>query len=525
MNKQPIIHRPSKSILLPGHIEEILNAIPRSKKIMVGSREVTAVAHSEAETLWMLEHGYEVPFPAEYYYEWPKIEGKYDPMPHQKYSVGFMATHKRCHNLSQPRTGKTHSVLMTFDYLKKIGKVKKMIVYATKSTLETVWAQSIFESYPHLTYSTVYGTLARKQEQLAHDVDIYICNHDAVKSIHKDILKRADIQLHAWDEADNLVNGQTDMWKKFNSVLVPESRVILMSGTPTGEKPTDAWALAKLVSPHLVPKYFNAFKRDTMWQAGPFRWVVKPDAKEKVFAALQPAVCFMKKDVLKDLPPVSHERIQCELSEDQRRMFKELQKDMMTEYKGGNLNAVNAADELSKCLQLLLGAYKMPDGAYQSVDFAPRLEIIKSCIASASKKVLIFVPFKGALHAYYRELKKIYSCEVVDGDTSKDERARIFTSFQKDKDPHIVLAHPKTTAHGIEASAADTIIYAGPLFSGKQFMQSMERINSIKQDSPMMIYYIGATKLEWKRYDNMLGKKEHQDSVLEMYKAALDEKV
>lgn len=511
--------------MLHGYVEEVLSAIPRSKKILVGGREVTAISHGEDEVKWLLERGYDIPFPAEIYYKWPKIEGKFDPMPHQKYSVGFMSTHIRCHNLSQPRTGKTHSVLMTFDYLKQIGRVKKMIVYATKSTLETVWAQSIFESYPHLTYSVVYGTLARKQEQLAHDVDIYVCNHDAVKSLHKDILKRADIQMHAWDEADNLCNGQTDMWKKFNSVLVPDSRVILMSGTPTGEKPTDAWALAKLVAPNLVPKYFGAFKRDTMYQVSQFRWVPKSDAKDKVFAALQPAICFMKKDVLKDLPPISHERIQCELSEDQRRMFKELQKDMATEYKGGNLNAVNAADELSKCLQLLLGSYKTQEGIYQSVDFQPRLDTILNCIKSASKKILIFVPFKGALHAYHKELKKLYTCEVVDGDTSKDERARIFTSFQKDIDPHIVLAHPKTTAHGIEASAADTIIYAGPLYSGKQFMQSMERINSIKQDSPMMIYYIGASKLEWKRYDNMLGKKEHQDSVLEMYKAALDEKL
>lgn len=525
MNKQPIIHRASKSILLNGYVEEVLNAIPRSKRILVGGREVTAIAHSEAETLWLLEHGYEVPFPAQIHFEWPKIEGKYDPMPHQKYSVGFMAAHKKCHNLSDPRTGKTHSILLTYSYLKSIKAVNKMIVYAPLSVLETVWCQSIFDTYPHLTYTTVYGSKARRLEQLLHDVDIYVTNHDGVKTLEKELIARHDIDMVVWDECDSVTNAQTAMWKALKNTITPDMRLILASASATSQCPTDSWALAKLVSPELVPKFFGAYKRDLQIQVSPFRWINKPDATAKVFAAMQPAVCFRKTDVLKDLPKLSHERIKVELSEDQRRMYKELQKDMVTEYNGGNLNAVNAADSLGKILQVLLGSYKTPEGDYQSIDFTPRLEAVMNCIKSASKKTLIFVPYTGALRAYYKEIKKHYSCEYVDGSTSKDERARIFTSFQKDKDPQIVLAHPKTASFGVEAAAADTTIYLGPILSARQYIQSAERMNSIKQDSPMMIYYIGATKMEFARFDTMINKKMDQDSILNMYKEVLDEKI
>lgn len=522
---QPIIHKNSQTILLPGHISEILDHVPRSKALLVGGREITAVKHGEDETLWMLNQGYELPFPAEVYFEWPKIEGKYDPMPHQKYSVGFMAAHKKCHNLSDPRTGKTHSILLTYSYLKSIKAVKKMIVYAPLSVLETVWCQSIFDTYPHLTYTTVYGSKARKLEHLAYDVDIYVTNHDSVKTLEKDLITRHDIDMVVWDECDSVTNAQTAMWKSLKNTLTPDMRLILASASATSQSPTDSWALAKLVSPHLVPKFFGSYRRDLQYQVSPFRWVNKPDTTAKVFAAMQPAVCFRKTDVLKDLPPISHERIKVELSNDQRRMYKELQKDMMTEYNGGNINAVNAADSLGKILQVLLGAYKTPEGNYQTIDFAPRLEAVMKCIKSASKKTLIFVPYTGALMAYYKEIKKHYTCEYVDGSTSKDERARIFTSFQKDKDPQIVLAHPKTASFGVEAAAADTTIYLGPILSARQYIQSAERMNSIKQDSPMMIYYIGATNMEFARFDNMINKKLDQDNILNMYKEVLDEKI
>jgi primosomal protein N' len=495
---------------------------------VVGGRDVTCVFHGEDEVLWLRANGYpDVPFPAEVYYAWPKIEGKYEPMTHQKVSVGFQAAHKRCHNLSEPRTGKTHSILMTLDYLKSIGKIKKAMIFGTLSTIETVWAQSIADTYHNLTYSVVHhATKKKRNEQLSCDVDIYILNHNGVKTMEAEILKRTDIDMFVWDESDNLCVAGTAMWKSFNKVTTGQNlRVILAGATPTGEKPTDAFALSKLVDKTKAPKYFGAFRNETMIQISLFRWIAKSTAKQRVHEILQPAICFLKKDVLKDLPPMSHERIHAELSDEQRRMFKELQKDMATEYKGGNLNAINGADKLAKCIQVCLGAYKTPEGDYQTIDFSPRLEAIRECIKSASKKILVLVPYTGALRAYYEELKKHYTCEMVDGSTSKDERARIFTEYQTGKDPYILLAHPKVIAHGCEFSVADTTIYAGPIASGRQFIQSLERMNSIKQDSPMMIYYITSTNLENQRYDIMTGKKESQDSVLEMYQSIIDEKV
>jgi hypothetical protein len=355
--------------------------------------------------------------------------------------------------------------------------------------------------------------------------DVYVLNHDAVKGCEKELHALCDERTYiVWDESDNLCNPQAAMWKAFNRVAKEEYRLTLMSGTPTGEHPTDAWGLARLVDKTKVPKYWGAFRQMTMWQATQFSWKPRKDAHIHVHAALQPAICFRKADVLKDLPPVSHERIECELTDDQKRMMKELQNEMAFEFAGEKTLSVNGADKILKGMQIMLGVFNSPDG-YVEIGAQPRVDCILKLIEGASKKVIIFCAFKGAIAYYTREIGKHYSVAVVTGDTTKKERDVIFRNFQGADDPHVCVCHPKTTAHGLELSAADTIIWLGPVHSGKQYMQATERNNSIKQDSPMMVYYVGGTKFEWNRYNHMTGKKAEQDKVLDMYKELMEELV
>jgi SNF2 family DNA or RNA helicase len=300
--------------------------------------------------------------------------------------------------------------------------------------------------------------------------------------------------------------------------------VILATATPTGQgNPTDAWALAKIVDPTRVPRYFGAFRRLTMQQITQFKWIPLQNSSQTVFEALQPAFRVKKRDVLKDLPPVTTQRLQCELTEEQTRMYKEMKRDMQMEYKNGTVQAVNGADKIGKCLQVLLGVYKIGEDEYQTIDCQPRIDLILDCIKKASKKTIIFMGYKGSLKHYCREIKKHYTADFVDGDVDKNARDKIFYEFQHSAHPQVLLAHPKTCAHGLEFSCADTIIWPGPIHSGRQFTQACERNASIAQDSDMTIYYIGASPLEWKIFDGLENKKDINNNVLELYRQVVEE--
>ena len=77
----------------------------------------------------------------------------------------------------------------------------------------------------------------------------------------------------------------------------------MMTGTPAAQNPTDAYGLAKLVSPNKVPRFFGAFKDMVMIKVSQFTWKIRPNATDIVFRALQPAIRFTKDECL-DLPPM-----------------------------------------------------------------------------------------------------------------------------------------------------------------------------------------------------------------------------
>jgi SNF2 family DNA or RNA helicase len=317
-------------------------------------------------------------------------------------------------------------------------------------------------------------------------------------------------------------NHQTRKYKALEKLARNlERRLWLMTGTPCPNDPTDAWALAKLVAPERVPKFFGAFKRATMMQISQFKWVPRADAYTTAFEAMQPAVRFKKADCL-DLPPVTQQDRQCELSDEQRKAFNELKATMVAEAKKGEkITAVNAADKIGKLRQILCGAIKV-DEEYQTFDHAPRLKVLLEAINEASAKVLVVAPFKGIVRALLKELEAHYSVGMLNGDVSPNARNRIINEFKTQVDPHILLCHPKVMSHGLNLTEADTLIFYAPIYSNDEFQQVTERFNRAGQKRKMTIIRMAAHPLEWEIYRLIDARKNTQNSILDLYKVVTE---
>jgi len=520
------VHRPSKSIIVSHVLLPFLTDL-KHKIIQDESGQPKVAVKWDLEAYQKLRGILDCPHPFELY-EPPLLAGIYPPMPHQLITARFKADNKRCFDLSEPRTGKSFSTMLTFDFLRKFGNVRRMVIFTTLSTTSTVWHQLALESFSNYSSEVIHSVNPRFEEELKSNYTITIINHDGVKNdaIKKYLMNSKDIDIIVWDEADNLGNSQSLMWKSIRDALKPSQRFIELTGTPTGENPLSVWSMVKLVSPDNVPKYFGAWRSLVMNQicVNPPIWKPKKDANIHVHRALQPAICIRKKDVL-NLPELTHTRIECDLSKEQKKMYDSMKKDMLLEHESGEkLLAINASDKVGKLLQIALGAYKTGLDTYQELDCQSRIDAIMRCIRSTPRKTIVFVSFTGALRLYYREISKEFTCEMVYGSVGKKERDRIFTDFQNSEEPRVLLAHPQVCAHGLEMAAADKIVWAAPSQRGLHFLQSNERIASALQKHPMNIYYIGATPIEWKRFDSLIAKKTDQDALLDLYKMVIDHK-
>lgn len=516
-----MIHAASQSILLnvpdPLALRELL---PKSKLIDAPQYNV-AVKHTVESVKVLRNLGHAVPAPIVTSYAWP---GKYQPFEHQKVMADFLTMNRRAFNLSEMGTGKTASTLWAIDWLMATGRVKKALILSPLSTIDRVWRNDAFDVLMHRVVSMVYGSKDKRLAALEVNADIYIMNHDGlgIKDVTDVIRKDPDINLVVVDEASMFRNHSTKKYKALKNLIRPDMRLWLLTGTPCPNAPTDAWALARLVSPDRVPDFYGSFQRQTMMQITQYKWAPRTDAYEVAYNAMQPAVRFKKAECL-DLPDVVTMDRQALMSVEQRKAFDAMRTQMQAEAKDTQITAVNAADKINKLRQILCGSVKDPaSDEYLTLPHQGRLDVLLECIEQASAKVLVVVPFKGIIKALNDELSKHYSVGVLNGDVSPKMRDQIIRDFKSTPDPHVLLCHPKVMAHGLNLTEADTLIFYAPIYSNDEFQQVTERFNRTGQTRKMTIIRIGAHPIEWEIYKLVDTKKLTQDNILGLYRAVTE---
>ena len=512
-----LVTKKHKKILLnlknPARVTQI---IPTAKEIEVKGVRLLAVPHELDETRVLNNMGIRAPSPIAYHYKW---SGQYTPFDHQRATAEFLTLNPKSYCLLDMGLGKSLSVLWTYDYLRSIGKVGKMLIISPLSTLERVWADEIFMHFPHLDYTVLHGAnKARRTKLLAQDTDIYIINHDGIKVIRDELMERTDIDVVVIDELASFRNAGTDRFKALNRVLEKRNYVWGLTGSPIPNAPTDAWAQCRLISPDRVPKYFSRFRDVTMKQLGPFKWVPRPEALSIVQDAMQPAIRY-KRDECLDLPPTTVTTRHVDLSPEQRKMYADMLKSLKAEYGAGQILAVNEAVKVGKLLQICAASVYDNNGETIEIPAAPRIEVLKEIIEEAEGKVIVFIPFSGALARVADELRKSHiTVEVVHGGVSKSERDRIFQAFQKATDPRVLVANPKTMSHGLTLTEASVVVWYIPVYDNETYQQACARITRPGQKRNTLIVHIEGSDIERRCYKKLADKGDLQGTLLQMIK-------
>lgn len=497
----------------------VLNIVPTAKTFTVKGVPYVAVPHKIAETKVLRNLGYNAPAPIRHHYDWP---GRYKPFEAQREAAAFLSMYDRAFNLSELGTGKSLASLWAYDYLRSIGKMNKALVVSPLSTLERTWADEVFQHFPHLTYTVLHGSRDKRIKLLKEDFDVYIINHDGVQIIEPHLVDRDDISLVIVDEiAQAARNAGTDRWKAINKVVNRHKKPRAcwgMTGTPTPNAPTDAWAQCRLIAPESVPPYFNRFKGQVMRQLSQFTWVPKEDATDIVQRVMQPAVRFTRDECV-DLPPLMYETRQVSLTKEQEKAYKEMVARLRTEADNGEITAVNEAVKMAKLVQIACGVAYTNDGSEATIPSTPRIDETREIVRQAEGKVIVFVPFVSSVNMVADELAKDFTVEVIHGGVKKDERDRIFRSFQKGKDPKVLVAQPAAMSHGLTLTAASTIVWYSCVTSNEVFEQANGRINRPGQKMNNFIIMLEGTPVEKRIYQRLRTKQKMQGALLDEVKA------
>jgi SNF2 family DNA or RNA helicase len=499
---------------------KVLDVIPEARRLTFNNQQLVVTPHTILASRKLRMLGIKVPSPILHYYDWC---GGFTPYEHQKMTSAFLTMHNKALVLNEIGTGKTQSALWACDYLMSIGCIKKVLIISPLSTLERVWGDSIFMGFPHRQAVTLHGTSSRRLKLLKTNADFFIINHDGFSIISEEIKGMFDLVII--DEAAVLRNPSTNRFRVVRKYLskYPDTKLWMMTGTPTPNDPTDAWALAKLVESPYVSKTYTAFREAVMLKIGQWKWVPRPESIEIVKHVLYPAVRYSRDECL-DLPDTVFQTRKIPLTAEQKDHHDKMLKHYVTELaQEGTITAVNEAVKLQKLVQISCGVVYGDDSQHIELDCSPRVNLVKEVIEEVGGKVIVFVPLTGTLKMLEKVLSKQWSVGVVNGEVSASKRNTIFHNFQHTKDPHVLVAHPATMAHGLTLTSASTIIWYGPVTSNEQYVQANGRIERIGKKHVSNIIHIEATDLEHKMFERLKNKQKLQGLLLDLIKEGTNE--
>ena len=491
----------------------VLDSIFTAKMLNVHGMDIVIAPHRIDEVKVLRNLGIKAPSPILHYYNWP---GQFTPFNHQKETAAFLTLNHSGLVLNEIGTGKTQSALWAADYLIKTKNIKKVLILSPLSTLERVWADAIFTGFVHRKFVVLHGTAEKRLKLLRTEADFYIINHDGFAIIKDKCHGMFDLVIV--DEAAVLRNPSTQRFKIFRKWATNNiaTRLWLMTGTPTPNDPTDAWALAKLVGSPFCTKTYTAFREQVMMKIGQWKFVPRPESVEIVKHILQPAVRYTRDECF-DLPETIIQTRQVDLTAEQKKHYNQMLKHFVTEAASeGTITAVNEAVKIQKLVQIACGVAYGDDGQNILIDCSPRINLVKEVIAEAGEKVILFVPLTGTLHMLEKELGKHWDVAVVNGEVSSTQRNKIFHDFQHQKSPHVLIAHPGTMAHGLTLTSASTIIWYGPINSNETYVQANGRIERIGKRNVSNVIHIEATDLEHKMYERLRNKQKLQGLLLDL---------
>jgi len=509
-----IVHGKALKMLVRDH-ERITKVIPKSKhmgEVSPGVHEVLVhFGLDEAQILKNLRlKGVRSPIAVQY--DWPGI---YKPFDHQRTTAEFLTLHKRCFCFSEQGTGKTSSVVWAADYLIKTRRIKRALIVCPVSIMQSAWVADVFKTAMHLKVGVAHGTRVQRQKVINGNYDIVIINYDGIPIVEADIKGKFD--LIVLDEANMVKSPSTRRWKSLHRLIESHTWLWLLTGTPAAQSPLDAYGLAKLVSPTRIPKFFGAWRDKVMTKINMYKWVPSPRATEQVNAALQPAIRFTKKECL-DLPDETYQTRTVPLTPQQSKFYKDFKAKMMVHAAGEQITAVHAASMLNKLLQLSCGAVYSDTGDVIQFDGSNRTSALLEVVEEASHKVIVFVPFRHAITLVTATLEKEgYTVGVIDGSVPLSRRTALFKAFQETPDPHVLVIQPQAAAHGVTLTAADTVVWFGPVASVETYLQGNARVHRAGQTNKVTVVRLCGSVAEEKVYKSLELKGGAQESLMALY--------
>jgi hypothetical protein len=385
--------------------------------------------------------------------------------------------------------GKTLQTLAWLAWLKeRHGKDPKPSLVICPASVLHNWRREAERFTPHLKVLVLESGAAR------HNLRKQIPQHDLIVTnyalLRRDLeeLQKFAFRAAILDEAQFIKNPGAQVTQSVKQ-LKSEHRLAL-TGTPLENRLLDLWSIVDFIQPGYLgnQEHFT----ETYEPRGENAESAQRIARRRLSAKLRPLLLRrMKKHVAKDLPDRIEERRDCQLGDEQRKLYlAELRRSreqvMKTvAEKGLNKSKIHVLAALTRLRQVCCHP-KLVGNDTASGKTETLFELLEPLIAEG-QKVLVFSQFVRMLELLEAECRqRQIPTHILTGQTK--DRQQVVTNFQEDPNPAVFLLSLRAAGTGLNLTTASYVVLYDPWWNPAVEAQAIDRSHRIGQTQTVNAY-------------------------------------
>ena len=456
---------------------------------------------------------------------------KFTPRPYQEVMIDQILERERVGIWAGMGMGKTTSALTAVSLL-QLADPSPALVLAPLRVARSTWPNEAkkWDHLRHLRVEPIVGDVKERTHTLfGKKADVFTMNYENLPWLLTTLAAAGagwPFKTVIADESTKLKSFRLGQGGKRARALGKIAfskieRFVELTGTPSPNGLVDLWGQAWFLDRgERLGRTFEAFK-DRWFSTVPTAEgyvMLKPRAfaDEQIHEALSD-ICFSldPKDYFDLKDPIVRD-VKVTLPYKARKLYTELEREMLVELEGHQVEAATAAALTIKCLQLASGAlYTDGKGAWQSVH-DEKLDALESIIEEAGgMPVMVAYHFKSDLARLQARFRK---GRVLDKDP------KTIDAWNAGKIP-LLFVHPASAGHGLNMQdGGNILVFFSNWWNLEEYQQVIERIGPTRQaqaghDRPVYVYHIVAEDT----VDELVclrrtTKKSVQDTLLEALK-------
>jgi SNF2 family DNA or RNA helicase len=386
--------------------------------------------------------------------------------------------------------GKTLQTLAWLAWLQEHNRKnpKPSLVICPASVLHN-WRREANRFTPHLRVLVLESGAAR------HTLRKQIPQHDLIVTNYA-LLRRdlEELQKFAFravilDEAQFIKNPGAQVTQSVKQ-LKSEHRQAL-TGTPLENRLLDLWSIVDFVQPNYLGNqehFLETYEPRGVENAESAQRI----ARRRLSAKLRPLLLRrLKKHVAKDLPDRIEQRRDCELGEEQRKLYlAELRRSrdqvmQAVAEKGINKSKIHVLAALTRLRQICCHP-KLVGNDSASGKTETLFELLDSLLAEG-QKVLVFSQFVQMLELMEKECQaRQINTHMLTGQTK--DRQEVVNAFQSDPNAAVFLLSLRAAGTGLNLTTASYVVLYDPWWNPAVEAQAIDRSHRIGQTQTVNAY-------------------------------------